>query len=200
MWRRPICPRKERFINSRQGSTSNKGIFPGESITMLIGLMADTHDCLPLLRTAVREMNDRQVRLVIHAGDYVAPFVAKDLHQLRAPLLGVFGNNDGDHTLLRKRIAEKEGFEIQGIFATTVFQDRSIAVLHGDEPDLLDALIRGDTFDLIVHGHSHQRGVMRNGKTLVVNPGEVCGYLTGLSTIALYDTRSAETEFIELTA
>jgi putative phosphoesterase len=165
---------------------------------MLIGLMSDTHDCLPLLRTAVREMNDRRVGLVLHAGDFVAPFIAKDLHQLRAPFIGVFGNNDGDHPLLRKRITEKDGFEIRGIFATTMFQDRSIAVFHGHEPDLLNALLLGNTFDLIVHGHSHQRGAVRKGRTLMVNPGEVCGYLTGLPTIALYNTQSGEAEFVEL--
>jgi putative phosphoesterase len=165
---------------------------------MLVGLMADTHDCLPLMRTAVWEMNDRQVGLVIHAGDFVAPFVIKELHQLNAPFIGVFGNNDGDRLLLKKRISEKEGFEIRGIFAATVIHDRSIAVLHGHEPDLLDALVSGNIFDLVVHGHSHQRGSARKGKTLVVNPGEVCGYLTGLPSVALYDTCTGEAEFVEL--
>jgi putative phosphoesterase len=165
---------------------------------MLVGLMSDTHDCLPLVRTAVREMNDREVGLVLHAGDFVAPFVATELHQLRAPFIGVFGNNDGDHPLLKKRISEKPGFEIRGFFATTLFEDRSIAILHGHEPDLLAALVRGDTFDLVVQGHSHQRGAVQRGKTLVVNPGEVCGYLTGVATIALYDTRTGEAEFLEL--
>jgi putative phosphoesterase len=143
-------------------------------------------------------MNDRDVGLVLHAGDFVAPFVATELHQLKAPFIGVFGNNDGDHPLLRKRISEKPGFEIRGLFAATLFQNRSIAVLHGHEPDLLEALVRGDTFDLVVQGHSHQRGTVRNGKTLVVNPGEVCGYLTGVPTIALYDTHAGEAEFVEL--
>ncbi|MDD1677997.1 MAG: metallophosphoesterase [Methanomicrobiales archaeon] len=165
---------------------------------MLIGLMSDTHDCLPLIRAAVKELNDRGARLVLHAGDFVAPFVVRELHRLNAPCIGVFGNNDGDHELLKKKMAEKEGFALGGSFATITFQNRSLAILHGHEPDLVDALIGGNTFDLIVHGHSHQRGIRQKGRTLVVNPGEVCGYLTGISTIALYDADTGEAMLIEL--
>jgi Predicted phosphoesterase len=112
--------------------------------------------------------------------------------------VGVFGNNDGDPQLLRKKVTEKEGFEIRGIFAAITVEDRTLALLHGHEPDLRDALLRGGAFDLIVYGHSHIRVAVRNGKTLVVNPGEVCGYLTGIPTIALYDTGKGEAEFVVL--
>jgi len=36
------------------------------------------------------------------------------------------------------------------------------------------------------------------GKTLVINPGEVCGYLTGKPTIALLDTVKHEAKIISL--
>jgi putative phosphoesterase len=165
---------------------------------MLAGLMADTHDCLPLIRAAVKEMNDQDVRLVLHAGDFVAPFVMQELHHLEAPLIGVYGNNDGDHELLKKRMTEKKGFEIRGSFATTSLQGRVIALTHGHEPDLVNALIDGSAFDLVVHGHSHHREIRQKGKTLIVNPGEVCGYLTETPTIALYETDTGKAEFIEL--
>ena len=41
---------------------------------MLIGVMSDTHDNVPLIEKAVALFNDRKVGFVIHAGDYVAPF------------------------------------------------------------------------------------------------------------------------------
>jgi hypothetical protein len=34
--------------------------------------------------------------LVIHAGDFVAPFTAEELRDLRAPVKAVFGNCDGE--------------------------------------------------------------------------------------------------------
>jgi hypothetical protein len=49
-----------------------------------------------------------------------------------------------------------------------------------------------------VRGHNHRAEATRSGKTLLVNPGEIWGYLTGLSSIAILDTASLNVEFIEL--
>jgi predicted phosphodiesterase len=40
--------------------------------------------------------------------------------------------------------------------------------------------------------------VYKRSKTLIVNPGEACGYLTGKSTVALLDTDKHKAEIIEL--
>jgi len=50
----------------------------------------------------------------------------------------------------------------------------------------------------VVHGHAHEAKVYRKGRTLIVNPGEACGYLTGRSTIALLDTSKLEVKIVEL--
>jgi putative phosphoesterase len=55
-----------------------------------------------------------------------------------------------------------------------------------------------DSYDVIVHGHTHEARVQRQGKTLVVNPGETCGYLTGESSIALLDTEMFEAKIVPL--
>ena len=71
---------------------------------MIVGLVSDTHDCLPLIDEAVKRLNEMNVELVLHAGDYISPFVASHFKPLKAPLIGVFGNNDGDRELLKKTI------------------------------------------------------------------------------------------------
>jgi hypothetical protein len=73
-----------------------------------------------------------------------------------------------------------------------------IALLHGGDVELLEALIDQERFDVVVHGHTHIAEIRRKGKTLVVNPGEVCGYLTGKSTLALLDTVKREAKIIEM--
>ena len=165
---------------------------------MLIGLIADTHDNLPLVDKAVKKLNEKNVELVLHAGDYVAPFVIPKFKELKAKLIGVFGNNDGDRELLKKRFNEYEGLEMRRNFAEILVDGLKIALLHGNEEELLKALINSESFDVVVHGHTHRAEVYRRGKTLVVNPGEVCGYLTGKSTIALLDTDTREAEIVEL--
>ena len=165
---------------------------------MLVGLIADTHDRLPMVEKAVKRLNEENVGLVLHAGDYVAPFVIPKFKDLKARLIGVFGNNDGDHELLKKRFSEHKGLEMRGNFAEIIVEGIRIALLHGDEEELLKALVESESFDVVVHGHAHKAEVYRKGKTLVVNPGEVCGYLTGKSTIALFDTVKREAKIIEL--
>lgn len=165
---------------------------------MLVGLVADTHDRLPMVEKAVKRLNEEKVGLVLHAGDYVAPFVVPKLKDLRAKLIGVFGNNDGDRELLKRRFSEYKSLEIRGNFAEVAIEGLKIALLHGDDEGLLKALVESGGFDVVVHGHAHKAEVYRKGKTLVVNPGEVCGYLTGKSTIALFDTVKREAKVVEL--
>jgi hypothetical protein len=165
---------------------------------MLVGLIADTHDRLPMVEKAVKILNEENVELVLHAGDYVAPFVVPRFKDLRAKLIGVFGNNDGDRELLKRRFSEYKGLEIRGNFAEITIDGLRVALLHGHEEELLKALVNSEVFDVVVHGHTHKVEVHQKGKTLVVNPGEVCGYLSGKSTIALFDTVKREVRLVDL--
>jgi putative phosphoesterase len=165
---------------------------------MLIGVISDTHDNLPMIEKAIKKLNEENVALVLHAGDYISPFVIPKFKALNAKLIGVFGNNDGDHEFLKKRFSETENCEIRDRFAEIDANGFKIALLHGDETELLNALINCEGFDAVIHGHVHSVDVRKKGKTLIVNPGEVCGYLSGKSTMALLDTEKREAKIIEI--
>jgi hypothetical protein len=165
---------------------------------MLVGLISDTHDNLPMIEKAVERLNKENVELILHAGDYIAPFTVPRFQKLKARLIGVFGNNDGDRELLKKRFSENERLELRGNFAKIDVDGLKICLLHGDERELLDTVIESQNFDFVVHGHTHEAEVYRNDRTLIVNPGEVCGYLTGKSSIALLDTVKKEARVIYL--
>lgn len=159
---------------------------------MLIGIMSDTHDNLPAIRRAVEVFNDMNVELVLHAGDFVAPFVAKELKRLKAPLKGVFGNNDGE----RKGL-----YEALGIYDELIELEADgmkIAVTHGTNEVLVRALARSRLYDVVVVGHTHRYEIREEGRTILVNPGEVCGYVTGVKSVALLDTRKREVRIINL--
>lgn len=165
---------------------------------MLIGLMGDTHDNLPRIDEAVRRMNQEGVQLVLHTGDYVSGFTIPKLKALDARLVGVFGNNDGDRERLKEKFSENSRLEIRGSFAEMAVDGLKIALLHGSEEELLKALIESQSFDVVVHGHSHEAKVYRKCKTLVINPGETCGYLSGKATIAVLDTEKDEARIVGL--
>jgi len=164
---------------------------------MIVGIIADTHDRLPLLDKAVKRLNEEKVELVLHAGDYVAPFVVPHFKPLKAHLIGVFGNNDGDKELLKKRFTEL-GAEIRGKFAEVMVDGLRIALLHGDETELLLSLIDVGSYDVIVHGHTHEAKTYKKGKTLVINPGEACGYLSEKPSIAILNTKPLDAKTIHL--
>lgn len=164
---------------------------------MIVGIMADTHDRLPLVDKAVKVLNEQNVELVLHAGDYIAPFVIPHFKPLKAKFIGVFGNNDGEKHGLKKKFREI-GAEIHGNFANVTVDGLRIALLHGSEEELLQSLINVESHDIIIHGHTHEAKTYRKGKTLVINPGEVCGYLTEKSTIALLNSQTQEVKIIEL--
>ena len=164
---------------------------------MLVGIMSDTHDRLPRIDEAVKRKNDEGVDLVIHSGDYISPFVVSHFKPLKAKLVGVFGNNDAELDRLRSLFAEI-GARVRGRFAEVKAGDVKIAVLHGEEEELLKSLIEGGCHQVIVHGHTHRASIRRVGETLVINPGEVCGYLSGESTIAILETETLKAEIIHL--
>jgi putative phosphoesterase len=171
---------------------------------LLVGILSDTHDCLPLIDKAVKKLEEEQVELVLHAGDYISPFVIPHFKPFKNRFIGVFGNNDGDHEFLKRRFTEF-GLEIRGLFAELKIDGLRIALLHGGEAggppgasELLKSIIDAECYDIVVHGHVHEAKVYRKGKTLVVNPGEVCGYLTGKSTIAVLNTKTMYLNVISL--
>ena len=164
---------------------------------MIVGLLSDTHDNLPLIDEAIKKLNEMEVELVLHAGDYISPFVAEHFKQLKAPLIGVFGNNDGDRTLLKKKFAEL-GADIRGRFAFVLVDGLRIALVHGDETELMRSLLELESHDVLVCGHTHEAKAYRKGGTLVINPGEACGYLSGKPTISILDTQTLEVKTIQL--
>ena len=167
-------------------------------IHVRIGILSDTHDNLPMVDRAVARLAALSPGLVLHAGDYVSPFVIPRLAALPCPCIGVFGNNDGDRGLLAAKARESGKVEIHGSFMARLIDGRSVALLHGHEPGALEETAGAGIFDLVVHGHTHRPSVLREGRTLVVNPGEACGYLTGRGTVAVLDTGTLEAEILDL--
>lgn len=158
---------------------------------MLIGVISDSHDNLPAIRKAVEEFNKREVDLVLHAGDYISPFAVEELGNLNCELQGVLGNNDGEIEGIKEK-AERIG-EIHEVPATLEVSGREIILTHKPlEKDFTEM------FDLVVNGHTHEPKIEEKNGSLVVNPGESSGWLTGNRTVALVDLEEMEAEIIAL--
>lgn len=166
-------------------------------LLMLIGLISDTHDHLKMIEKAVAFFNESNVGMVLHAGDVISPFTARKFKECRSRLILVYGNNDGDRSNLQRAFSEI-GAQFYWPAAMLELEGRRILVLHGEDTRLVDEIAGKNMFDLILSGHTHEADVKRIKGTLWVNPGEACGYLTGRSTVGLYDSSKHEAEIIEI--
>ncbi len=160
---------------------------------MKIGIMADSHDNIPRIAGAVELFNEEEVELVLHAGDYISPITASAFGKLNAPLIGIFGNNDGDRLYLTERFRNignlyPDHYQFE-------FDGKRGVLMH--EPKFIDALVKSGHYDLIIYGHTHEIDV-REGKPLVINPGECGGWLTGRATVALVETEAMTVRLIDL--
>jgi len=156
---------------------------------MLIGLMSDSHDNLPMIRRALARFAEAGVDCLIHAGDFVAPFALEEVLKFHGTVYAVFGNNDGERAGLKKLLRDL-GDGPRRINLC----ERNITVVH-DEARLKKSDLRGS--DVIVVGHTHVAEI-RAGGALVVNPGECGGWLTGKATVATLDTETLEAKIIKV--
>lgn len=160
----------------------------------MVGILSDSHDNVLMIRQAVWIFNEAKCRLVIHAGDYVAPFSVREMEALRCPVKGVFGNCDGEREGLR-RAFESLGEIEDGPFLFR-FADLRFLVSHIHEPQFLNQASMPS--DILVFGHTHKPLIEKKNGTLLINPGETGGWLTGKSTVALFDPETQTVDIIPL--
>jgi uncharacterized protein len=163
---------------------------------MRIGLLADTHDRLPAIAEFLKRMSESGIGMVLHAGDYCAPFSLKPFLESSMALAGVFGRNDGDQQGLRAKAQQGFGIELYESPHSFELGGRQILVVH----DLSDVSERSiEAHRVVVHGCSHRQEVNHLGDTLLVNPGEACGWLYATPMAAILDLDTLEVEVMRLT-
>jgi uncharacterized protein len=162
-----------------------------------IGVLADTHDRVPAVAEFLALFAARGVTLVVHAGDYCAPFSLRPFRDAGLPLLGVFGRNDGDRDgLVAAAAALPAGGELYPGPHSVEIDGTSLLVVH----DLADAPTRSlDSHTIVVSGATHKPDMTERASSLLVNPGEACGWLTGTPAAAVLDLSARRVEFLTLT-
>ena len=158
---------------------------------MRIGVVSDTHNLLPNVRRIVKLFNAAGVEHVIHTGDVTQARTVHALAALRAPLIGVYGNNDEIDDLAPAAAAH--GFAFQEGALSLTLAGRRIVVVH-DPRDL--AAAREDEHDVALHGHDHRLVVERNAGRLRFNPGECAGHMPGYNAVGVLDLVSLEVELL----
>ena len=162
---------------------------------MQVAILSDIHDNIPKLREALKKGSEAET--LICCGDLCSPFIAKELGRgFSRDIHVVFGNNDGDRFRIAANAAKFPQLRFHGEFVELHLGGKRFAVNHFD--NLGRAMAEGGTFDVVCFGHNHQFELTQLERTLIINPGEVFGGLTGHSTMVLFDTKAGHAERVDL--
>lgn len=162
---------------------------------MRLGIMSDSHDHLINIKKAVDIFNQERVDLVLHCGDFIAPFAVRPLAHLNMRVIACYGNNDGEKVYLQRTFDELS-IDVHVRNHCLIWHEHRILIMH--EPDMPEIFAASGQFDLICYGHTHQALIEKTTQTLLVNPGETCGWLTNSPTIAIADLAEKNARLIAL--
>lgn len=187
---------------------------------MRIGVVGDTHNQMTNVETIVELFRSARIERLIHTGDITQPGVLERFARLDVPLLGVFGNNDQADRERLAAEATRLGMDLGDPPRTIEWAGRRILVVHDpeeshhahpngasgdtsdgsgisagwrDQPPRID---RDPSHDLVLHGHTHRHRLERRGGTLIFNPGECAGFMSGRNAVGLVDLVSLEAELL----
>jgi putative phosphoesterase len=155
---------------------------------MLVGIFADTHDHLDNIRRLVQVFNAAGCELVLFAGDLVSTFALPPLRELRCPIWGCYGDNEGNKPGLQA------GFSILGELREapacyTLPDGTRVAIVH------MERQLRGCEADYsaVILGHTHRPRVSTDAQgRLWINPGEASGWTFDDPTVATWETTTGE--------
>ena len=144
-----------------------------------LGILSDSHTKTTLHTEAIAYLLEQGATHLLHAGDIVLEEHLQMLEDAPVPYTCVYGNNDtslipfyGKYNIQR----EPYFFKIDTL---------KIKMMHMPYYMSADA-------DIIISGHTHMFDCSLNGKTLFINPGEVCAREKPLTECAMVEVIDKE--------
>ena len=142
---------------------------------MKIALISDTHDNLTNTQRALEIINQKEAEAIIHCGDLCSPWILKELTtKFTGPIHLTFGNNDADEFLLLEWTRTKgKNAKFYKPMGELELDGKKIAFTHYHF--FGEGLTATQKYDLVIFGHNHIKSEQLIGKTLLINPGSLCG-------------------------
>lgn len=159
---------------------------------MQIAVISDTHDNIFRLEKAIKEINNKNINLVLHCGD-IGEETMERLKKEKFIVYATCGNGD-DYNFLKK-LTDDTNIKLFEDAGETTIDSKNIAITH--YPDLARLLAKSKKYNIIFYGHTHKRKVEEVYKTKIINPGDIEGRFKNPSFV-IYDTLTDSIEFINI--
>lgn len=166
---------------------------------MKVGIISDIHDQWTHLDTVLSQMKVAKVKELVVLGDLCSPPTLERIGQSDMQVTCIYGNNDGDRARMAG-IARQFGKRMvlaEDEFLGTNIDGKRVFLTH--YPEIGAAMAETGEYQAVFYGHNHTLHweTLANGAVLV-NPGEVWGYKTGVVSFGLWDSDSNGVEVIEV--
>lgn len=168
---------------------------------MKILITSDSHDRWDYLKRAVEKGNEERCEIMLFAGDLVAPGGVSILKGFNGRVNLVLGNNEGELVGLTRMLDANENtiFHYRRGESTMEEEFDGLKFYMNHYPNIVKNVAKIGEFDVCIYGHNHIycEEILENG-TILLNPGEVQGYKTGVATCMIFDTQTKEITKITL--
>lgn len=159
----------------------------------MLGVISNSDGRGEALASAVNIFKAAGATFIIHCGDVGGRHVLDELAS-DIPATFVWGDRDRDRMGLL-RYGHSVGVDCLGLFGDLDFDQKKVAVVHGDDRKLLRKLLDEQQHDYILCGHELEQEDYTVGKTRVLNPGPLRGD-TGAA--MLLDPTSGKVQLVPL--
>ncbi|MEX0896100.1 MAG: metallophosphoesterase [Patescibacteria group bacterium] len=163
---------------------------------MKLALVSDSHDHWENLKKAVHLANEADCEVLLHAGDLIAPPGIEMLKPFQGEVYFVWGNNEGEKVGITRQMDAAESLTLAGDVLDMEIGGLSVFMNH--YPTIAQLAFQAGSYDLVVYGHDHAYHVEEADAQFLINPGEICGYRTGVASFVIFDTKARTAERISL--
>ena len=163
---------------------------------MQIAVISDTHNNIITLEKAVKEINYRGIRHLIHCGDVTFSHMLRrcvDLHIFLA-----YGNGDLDHRAILEELRSLNPESSAGLVQDFTLDGQRFFVAHGDTIRVIQTALSSSAYDWVLQGHTHRFKDELYGQARWVNPGALGGITAESVSFAVLDTVTKSFERILL--
>jgi putative phosphoesterase len=162
---------------------------------MKIGIISDTHDDADNLLAACDVLRAEGVVTVLHCGDVCGP----DMLRLLAGFDVWIAQGNMDRQVgLVQAVEEAFGRGRMAWLQKLTLDGYAVAMLHGDNEEVLGTLVASGEYAYVFHGHTHRRRDQRVGRTRVINPGALGGTRRQSRSLCVLDLETDAARFQEL--
>ena len=156
--------------------------------------MADTHNDIEALQKAIGIFHDRNIQVLIHAGDITSPRMLEYLKNFDCYI--VLGNGDLIDSEEIDMKAQSLGMRSVDVKNEFEFSGKKFLVFHGHNVPMYREAVASGKYDYIIKGHTHHFENYVSNECRIINPGAVYGH--DESSIAILDVESGKVEKIDL--